>query len=550
MGTNDIQVQKKIKDVFMRLQKSKHRSSLKTGLLIFFVLFVAHCDRRYSQDPATINFHLQNDPINLNPVLSEDAYSARVISYIYESLLERDNTTLELKGLLAERWTVSANNMVITFFLRHGVQFQDGVAFTARDVLFTYNKTMDESTPNPQKKVYYNDVQSVYAPNDYTVVFVMKKPYYKSLEYLGSMEIIPEHIFSKVDNFVLNDHNMKSPVGTGPYKLLLWKNREKLILARNETYWGKLPQIKKIVYKIIEDDSVALQALKKRDLDIDNLLPFQWMRQTESEKFNHTFQKIKYLATSYYYIGYNTRKFPFDDKRVRVAMTYLIDREKIKKSIYYDLAEITTGSFWINSKQYNPDLKPRKFDPQKAAALLTEAGFHDSDNDGILDKNGKKLSFELLIAASSVQALRITPIIKEEMARYGVEMNIRQIQFQALVEKANKRDFEALMLGWSMDIENDPYQLWHSSQIPKGHNFPGFSTPEMDYIIERARMEFNPKVRNALYHRFHEILYENQPYTFLFTPYNLVTLHRRFKNVTVYKAGLDLREWTIQYPMP
>jgi len=504
----------------------------------------AGCMRKSHKDPETLMMNLRTDPTTLNPVLAEDAYSGIVISHIYETLLERDNETLDMKGLLATNWTVSPDNLVYTFYLRQGVKFHDGRPFTAKDVIFTFQKTIDEKTPNPQKKVYYQDVLYAYAPNDFIVVFVMKRPYYKSLEFLGGMEIIPEHIFGPLDNFVLNEHNMKTPIGTGPYRLGSWKTREKVVLVRNETYWGRLPDIKKIEYKIIEEDSVALQALKKQDLDKYNLNSFQWVRQTNSEKFNKTFNKFKYLATSYNYIGYNTRKPPFDDRRVREAMTYLVNREKVRHTILNDLSEITTGNFWINSKQYNRQLQAREFNPEKAIALLRSAGYVEN-KEGFLEKDGKKFSFELMIPSGADFYRRFTPVFKEDLGRYGIEVNIRQIQFQALIEKVNKREFEAMMLGWSMDIDNDPYQLWHSSQVEKGHNFTGFTTPELDYLIELSRREFNVDIRNRYYHRIHEILYENQPYTFLFTGYSLVALQKRFKNVHVYKTGLDYREWSV-----
>ena len=488
--------------------------------------------------------HLRTDPVTLNPVLAEDAYSSTVISHVYETLLERDNQTLEMKGMLATQWKISPDNLIYTFYLRKDVKFHDDQPFTAKDVIYTFQKTMDEKTPNPQKKVYYQDVLNVYAPDDYTVVFIMKKPYYKSLEFLGGMEIIPEHIYSKLDNFVLNDYNLKNPVGTGPYRFSSWKTREKIILTRNEKYWGRLPQIKKLEYKIIEEDSIALQALKKQDLDMNNLNSFQWERQTNSEKFNRIFNKLKYPATSYNYIGYNTRKPPFDDRRVREAMTYLVNSEKVRRTILSGLAEITTGNFWINSKQYNQNLKPREFSPEKALELLKSAGYSEN-SEGFLEKNGKVLSFELMIPSGAEFYRKFTPVFKEDLGKYGITVNIRQIQFQSLIEKINKREFEAMMLGWSMDIENDPYQLWHSSQIEKGHNFTGFTTPELDHLIEQARLEFRSEVRNAYYHRIHEILYENQPYTFLFTSYSLVALQKRFQNVNVYKTGLDFREWII-----
>ncbi len=515
--------------------------------LLCFPLWFAHCQPSQAKniDPATLRFHLSTDPITLNPVLAEDAYSSAVAGRIYESLIDRDPKTLQWRGLLAESYEIAPDMLTYTFHLRHGVTFHDGEPFTASDVLYTYHKIMDKSTPNPQMKVYFNDVKSISAPDDYTIVFKMKRPYFLSLEHLGSFAIIPEHIFSKTENFVNNEHNMREPVGTGPYRLEKWITRQKVTLVRYENYWGLKPEITRLEYKIVEENAVAFQSLKKGNIDVFNMSPMQWLRQSDSEKFRASFEKHKYLSMGYRYIGYNTRQFPFDDKRVRVAMTYLINREKIKQAILKDQAVITTGNFWIGSNQYNHDLEPRPYNPEIAAALLKEAGFRDTDGDGYLDKNNRKLSFELMIPSGAEFSTRFAAIVKEDLESAGVEAIINPVQFQVLIEKINERNFESVMLGWSMGIEGDPYQLWHSSQLEKGHNFTGFSTPEMDKIIEDARKELDEEKRNRMYRRFHEILYENQPYTFLYTSYNLVAVHRRFENVEIYKTGLDIMEWTM-----
>jgi peptide/nickel transport system substrate-binding protein len=502
--------------------------------------------KKKHKDPFTLTLHMGTDPITLNPILAEDAYSATVSGRIYDSLIERDNVTLQWKGMLASNWDVSNDHLKYTFYLRKNIKFHDGVGLTARDVIFTYQKIMEPSTPNPSMKVYFQNILRVHLDNAYKVTFFLKEPYYQTLSHIGGFPILPEHIFANVKDFVNNEYNFRKPVGTGAYRFSSWVTRQKVVLERNEDYWREKPSIKKIEYKIIEDSSVALQALKKKELDMLNLTPFQWTKQTESEKFKNNFEKYKYISMGYRYIGYNTRRFPFQDKRVRIAMVHLIDREKILQKILQNLAVITTGNFWVDSPQYNHALKPREYEPRKALELLKEAGFLDNDKDGLLDDGKRKLSFELLIPSGAEFYQRFAAIVKEDMASVGVDMQIRQVQFQALVEKMNERDFDALMLGWSMGIESDPYQLWHSSQLQKGHNFTGFSTPEMDSIIEKARLEFNNEKRNKMYHRFHEILYENQPYTFLFTGFNLLALENRFESVNVYKTGVDITEWTIR----
>lgn len=496
------------------------------------------------KDPTTLKIHLSNDPITLNPVLVSDAYSDKIASYIFESLIKRDNATQKFIPNLAEKWEISDNHLVYTFTLRKDVYFHDGHKMNAEDVLFTYEKIISNDNPNIGLKIYYKDVKKAEIISDYQIRFIMKRPYFKSLEFIGGMSVIPKHIFSKVKDFNNNEYNYRNPIGTGPYRFLLWKTRDKVILKRNEQYWGKKPQIKALEFKIMEDSSTALAALKKKDLDLMNLTPFQWERQTSTEEFRTEFNKIKYLSTSYRYIGYNCRKAPFNNADVRISMTHLINRKEIVHKLLKKLAIITTGPFWYESAQYNKKLKPRPFDPDKAAAHLKKAGYRKID--GYFQKNGKILTFELMIPSGIRFYEQFASIVREDMKTSGVKMEIRQIQFQALIEKINERNFDAYVLGWSMGTDTDPYQLWHSSQIQNGDNYPGFATPETDAIIEKARMEFDEKKRNALYHRFHEILYENQPYTFLTDGYILAVVHKRFENVNVYKTGMDLKEWSVQ----
>lgn len=515
-------------------------------LLVITTVTVCAPPAKQHKKADTLEVLLNSDPITFNPVLASDAYSSQINSRIYDALLERDPETLDFKGAIARDYKVSEDLLTYTFYLRKNVKFHDGEPLDAADVIFTYNKIMDPEVPNPHLKLYYKDVKSVTAPDRYTVVFTMKKPYFKTLDFLGGFEIIPEHIFSKVDDFMNNEYNLRKPVGSGRYRFVEWKTGQKVILERNEDYHLKVPEIKRIAYRIFKNNAVALQALKKKQLDMMNLNPFQWKRQTTSENFKKNFKKIKYLSRGYRYIGYNTRRELFKDRRVRIAMTFLVNRQKILEGLMEGLGRITSGNFWIGSKQYDQSLKPRPFDPEKARKLLKEAGFTDRDGNGILENAaGTEFSFEMMIPAGVPFYERFTSILREDLKQAGIFMKIRKLEFQVMLDKINSRKFDAVMLAWSTPIESDPYQLWHSSQVKKGHNFTGFTTPEMDSIIENARVEFNEEKRNRMYRRFHAIMYNNQPYTFLFTSYSLVALNRRFSNVEVYKTGLDLNEWQV-----
>lgn len=519
---------------------------MRLRLFVVAVALIACARRSYDIEPDTIRFHLAQDPILLNPVIAEDAYSNVVCSRIFESLLERDRKTLKLKGMIAESWSISADKLTYTFKLRRDIKFHDGKLLTAADVLFSYEKMMSDAVPNAHKKVYYRDVQSLTSPDAHSVVFRMKRPYAMALEHLGGFEILPQHIYSEGD-FMKHERNLRGPVGSGPYRFVEWKTGQRVTLVRFDDYWGEKPEIRKLEFVIIKNDAVALQALKKGDLDSYNLRPLQWTRQTNSEKFAREFEKIKYLATSYRYVGYNMRREPFNDRRVRLAMAHLMDLDRVKKTILEDLAERTTGPFLPQSLQYNKKLPPLEYDPAKALALLNEAGYaHDAT--GRLAKDGRAFEFELMFPAGGGFADQMVSVIKEDFSKVGIRVEPRKLEFQTMLNKINERDFQAVMLGWSSGIESDPFQLWHTSQKDKGHNFTGFGDAESDALIERARLTFDDAQRNAIYHRFHARVYHDQPYTFLFTSYALIAVSKRFSNVNVYPLGLDLLEWKLRQP--
>jgi peptide/nickel transport system substrate-binding protein len=177
--------------------------------------------------------------------------------------------------------------------------------------------------------------------------------------------------------------------------------------------------------------------------------------------------------------------------------------------------------------------------------LLDQAGWVDHDGDGIRDKDGVKFEFEFLIPNGSETGDKISTILKEELDKVGIRMNIRNTEWAVFTTRLNERKFDAVTLGWSMGVETDPYQIWHSSQLEQGSNFVGFSNREADRLIDEARTEFNRDKRIELYRKFSKIVHEEQPYTFLFCRKSTVALNKRFKGVVVYPLGLEPREWFV-----
>jgi len=493
-------------------------------------------------------YHIGAEPGTLNPIVATDAYESVINGgNIYETLIERDNATLELKPLLAESWEISEDKLTYTFKIRQGVKWHDGAPFTSADIVFSYKTIMDPKVDAPQLRSYYQEIRDVEAIDDYTVKFTYARPYFLALEFCGGMPIVPKHIFENGD-FNTNPAGRK-PVGTGPFKFVKWTTGREVVLEKNPDYWGEKPHLNRIVFRIITDSSVALQVLKRQELDVASLTPIQWEKQTNSPDFQKHFDKFSYFTPNYSYIGWNSKRPFFADKRVRTALTHLVNRELILDKVMYGLGAIVTNPFYINSPEYDKSIEPIPYDPAAARKLLEEAGWVDHDNDGIRDKDGVKFSFEFLIPGGSETGEKIATILKEELDGIGIDMTIRKTEWAVFTTRLNERNFDAVTLAWSMGIESDPYQIWSSTQAEAGSNFIGFKNAETDKLIEEARKEFDRDKRIELYRQFSEIIHEEQPYTFLFCRKATVAVNKRFENVTVYPLGIEPTEWYVPLPL-
>lgn len=480
---------------------------------------------------------------HLNPYTATDAYASAINNLVFDSLLERDNETLDMIPRLAESWEISDDKLQYTFVLRPGLVFSDGRPVRAQDVKFSFDTLKNPDTDAPHLRNYYEDVTECVIVDERTVRFVCSRPYFRHLIMLGGFEIIPEHIYGTGD---FNRHpNNRSPLGSGPYVLERWDTGQQIILARNEAYWGEKPHLLKRVYRIISDENAAFQVLSRGDMDTMGLTPEQWVHRANTARFEERFEKYAYYSPSYNYIGWNSRRPQFADKRVRRAMTMLLDRPSILKNLYYDLAVSVTGGLFVDSPEYNDALEAWPFDPAAAAALLAEAGWVDSDGDGIRDKDGTAFRFELLITNTNPITERIATVFQNELQRAGIQMTIRPLEWASFLQSVDARRFDACILGWSMPPDSDPYQVWHSTMAEQGSNYVAFLNPEADRLMEQARLEFDRDKRIALYHRFHEILHEEQPYTFMFCSQSLLAVDRRVHGIVMYPYGPDAREWWV-----
>ena len=482
---------------------------------------------------------------HLNPLTSTDYYARQVFAWIFEPLIDYDNETLEPEPNLAESWEISDDHLTYTFHLREDITFSDGIPLTAQDVKFTYDKTMDPATDCAHVRHMYQDIERIEIPDDYTVRYVCKLPYFRHLIVLGLIRILPEHIYGEGD---FNNHpNNRHPIGSGPYIFESWETGRQVALTRNENYWGEKPRILKRVYKIITDDNAAFQVLEAGEIDAMEDVPREaWVTRMTKPGFEERFNKFMHYSPRYTYLAWNRKRAWFGDTRVRRAMTMLLDRELIHETIYQGTVRTVSGPQFIESPEYNNDVAPWPFDPEQAKALLEQAGWTDADGDGVREKDGTPFRFEMLYGTGRPAVEQMMTVYKEELEQAGVKMVLKPLEFATVLESTAKGEFDAYSLGWVLPLYPDPYSTWHSSQTMEGgYNRVWFENAEADKLIEDARIEFDRKKRIELYHRLHEILHYEQPYTFLHCPAELVAVDKRFHGIKVYPYGLDPEEWWV-----
>ena len=524
-----------------------------------------HYDRN-AQPGGRLISAFSSDVGNMNYLINNDAYVSRIYAKVNDTLAERDYRDAgsgQYKPKMAHSWKSSKDKLRWRIRLRKGIlwhDFTDPVTgrewkmreVTAHDFKFYVDTVKDPSVDASPLRSYLADLDRIEVFDDYEFDVIWKKPYFLSEDITLSLSPLPRHLYhaydGPFDGKKFNDDHKRNRIiaGCGPYRFEKWEKGKRIVLRRNENYYGKklglMPPLEVIAFDIIQHPNTRLQSLLSGDLDIDNLTADQWVNRTNTAEFapGGSLKKLQYAAFSYNYIGLN-QKFPiFRDKKVRQALSYLIDRKKILKDVFFDLADTVTGPFSPNSDACNPALAPYPFSIEKAKQILAEQGWKDADNDGILEKDGKKLAFTVIFPGSSTTYRKMLPVIKEDMAKAGVRMDLLGIEWSVLVKRVEDKSFEACALGWTGTLKPDPFQLWHSSQaaIPSSSNHCSYVSKEADQLIEKIRLTFDGKERTRLYHKFHSLLYEDAPYIFLFAPRNLTVIHNRYQNVKVFRDFL------------
>lgn len=506
-------------------------NKLPLHILVLVLLFAA-CGQKVERNPNTFIESSIGDARRLNPVIANDSASGTINDQVFNGLVKYDKD-IKLVGDLAERWTVTNHGKTITFYLRKGVKWHDGVEFTADDCLFTYQKFIDPKVATPYSSSYM-DVKKAQVVSRYVFRVTYKEPFSPALESWAA-GMIPKHLLEGKD--INTDGFNRHPVGTGPYKFREWISGQKIVLDANDDYFEGRPNIDQFIYRIIPDSSTAFQELLSGGVDMMGLNPLQFLRKSETPRIRENYVKFRYPANAYTYMGYNLLNPLFDSIRVRQALSYAIDRQGIIDGILLGLGRPCTGPFSYVSWAYNPKAKSYAYDPERARRMLAQAGW--KDRNGVLEKNGKPFRFTIMTNQGNTERIRTAEIIQQNLKAVGIVVDIRVMEWQAFLEQIDKRSFDAIILGWSMGRDPDLYDIWHSSKTKKGeYNFISYKNPVVDRLLVEGRRTFNIEKRKKIYYRIHAILAEEQPYAFLYVPDALPIVHKRFKGIKVEPLGI------------
>ncbi|OIO69312.1 MAG: peptide-binding protein [Zetaproteobacteria bacterium CG_4_9_14_3_um_filter_49_83] len=477
------------------------------------------------------------DASNLIPMIAGDSASHEIASNLYLSMLKYDKD-LNLTGELAENWEVSDDQLSIIFHLRHGINWTDGKPFTSQDCAFTLALMQDDATQSAYKSDY-SMVKSFETPDPYTFTVHYSEIFSPALSSWVSLSILPKHIF-KGEN-IMNTKLSRLPKATlGPYVLKDWQAQQSITLSANPNYYDGSVWISERMTRIIPDTATQFLELSAGHLDEMGLTPTQFKRLFDNTPYlKEHYLRYQYLGFVYTYMGFNLNRAPFNDPLVRQAIAYAIDRQEIVDGVLLGLGELIATPYKPGTRWVNESLKPRAFSPDKATKLLSQAGWQKNQH-GILEKDGKSLSFTILTNNGNKQRADSATIIQQRLKQIGIEVKVRLVEWSAFIDNfINKRNFDAVILGWSMSPEPDQYTIWHSSQTAERQfNFLGYHNDVVDEALVKARQTFDQDARKAYYDKMQEEIFNDVPMVFLYAPYSTTAMHKRIKGIEPAPAGI------------
>lgn len=497
--------------------------------------------------------HAYMDIKSSNPLLSNSVTEAEVNSLTQLGLFTFDWKMRPFgSSAFIKSWETSENRLYDKVVMRDDLTWSDGKPITAHDVAFSFKVIMSSKVPIPALRTQAAEFRWIEAYDDHTLVYFHKRSLATNVWNLN-FPIAPKHIYEKSiyddPSLERSKHHSKyedDPVVGGPYTITKRNRGQEIILDRRESFYmheGKQvrdkPFFKRVRMKVIPDLSVALLALNKGDLEQMELKPFQWMTQTTDKNFYRLNTKVRSSRWLTWSFQWNLKTPFFQDLLVRQAMGYAFDHDELLENLRLGLDRPGVGTFHPESPYASKPSPPAmKQDLKRAVKLLNEAGWRDSDGDGVLDKtiNGRSVPFEFTMICRNQQWREdVCNLLKENLERMGVICNVRPLEATVVATKLFKHEFQAAFGGWSTGADPDTSQnIWGTDE---GRNFGYYSNKEVDRLFDEAKLEFDPEKRIKLYQQINQLIYDDQPYTWLFHESAFYAFNKRWRGYNFSPRG-------------
>jgi len=493
------------------------------------------------------------------------AFNYMVQTLVYETLLGVHPTTLQFIPALATHWQISDDRLTYRFRLNPNARFSDGEPVLADDVVASWRLVMDESLNEPNQRLLFEKFDPPVAESPYIVRVTSRELNWQNFfNLVYYLPILPAHALATVDGATyLRDYNVRMLPGSGPY--IVGEGDvvagQTISLRRRTDYWAAqhrrnigAANFDELRYITIRDQALALERFKRGDFDsyyvnisrewVEDLTPANVDRIQRGlilkrKVFNHAPRGIQGVAI-------NMRQPPLDDLRVRQALTLLLNRPVLMEKLFYN-EYVPLNSYFPGGVYTNPDNPENVYNPERALALLAEAGWTNRDGQGRLTRNGQPLELEFLYADQGAE--RWLTVYQEDLRRVGITLNLRLVTYETQLQLKGERRFELGSVGWTASLFPDPQQLWHSSQADALHsfNYSGFKSDRADELMAAYYREFNQERRVDMIREIDGILASQYPYVLEWdAPFRRIVFWNRFG----YPAGVFTRTGDYFLDMP
>ena len=473
-------------------------------------------------DLSAVRIPIPADPESLSFATVKGRWSLIITELIGDSLVGLDRN-MEIIPRLAESWSWSGDHLHLTFHLREDATWHDGRPVTSADVVHTWKVLTDASSGTSSWTPAFAPIQRVEALDDLTLRVDYDKPFAAALNGWGA-PLIPEH------------RPLEDPeyIGCGPWILERWDRGERIVLRANPAHYLP-PRLDRLVMEILPDPGTRFKALRAGQLDICGLLPAQWQATQEDPELMSRLDFFEYRILYFFFIAWKDAgpASLFHDPRVRRAMTEAIDRQGFLDRFMEGFGQVAVTTFHPDCWAFDPQLAPWPYDPADARRLLENAGWHEPSEGKVRKSAGRPFRFKLTYAAGSSETENIATYVQSQLAEVGVEAVLEPLEWSLFLQRIRQdKDYDAVMNGWGLDVDPDPFDLFHSSQTgPGGANYAFIRDEMVDELIERARETFDRPRRRELYWRLQQRLHQLEPETVLFYPASRTTHDRRLEGV-------------------